>query len=48
MSRRQKDALRPLSGEERVELERLGRSQAAPAAQVRPVSSNGTETYAKG
>jgi transposase len=34
MSRRQKDPLRPLGEDERVELERLSRSQAAPAAQV--------------
>jgi transposase len=34
MSRRQKDPLRPLSAEERTALERLSRSQRAPAAQV--------------
>jgi transposase len=34
MSRRQNDPLRPLSEEERVELERLSRSHTAPAAEV--------------
>ena len=34
MSRRQKDPLRPLSTEERAELERLSRAQAEPAALV--------------
>jgi hypothetical protein len=34
MSRRQKDPLRALSGEERAELMRLSHSQSTPAAQV--------------
>ena len=34
MSRRQKDPLRPLSGEERAELERVSRGQMVPAASV--------------
>ncbi len=34
MSRRQKDPLRPLSGEEQGQLERLSRAQTEPAAHV--------------
>jgi transposase len=34
MTRRQKDPLRPLTTEERTQLERLGRAQAEPAASV--------------
>jgi transposase len=34
MSRRQKDPLRPLTAEERAELERVSRGQAVPAASV--------------
>src|ERR671921_1607413 len=34
MSRHQKDPLRPLTSEERIELTRLSRSQSAPVAEV--------------